>query len=44
MHVKDGGLEALADIDHMYSKCSEGLRENISFLMEILYGFRSRRV
>jgi hypothetical protein len=35
LYVKDGKLKALADIDHVYSKCSEGLRKNIVFLYRI---------
>jgi hypothetical protein len=42
LYVKDGKLKALADIDHVFHKCREGLRENIKFLMKMLYEFRSR--
>ena len=29
IYFKDGRLKAIADIDHVYHKCREGLKENI---------------
>jgi hypothetical protein len=36
LYVKDGKLKALADIDHVYSKCSESLKEDIVFLYRMM--------
>jgi hypothetical protein len=41
-NVKDRKLKALADIGHVYSKCIEGLRENIVFLYRMMYEFKSK--
>jgi len=42
LYVKDGWFRALADIDYVYRRCRSGLRENIKFLMKMLYEFRGR--
>jgi len=36
IYFKDGRLKAIADIDHVYHKCREGLKENIRFLYRML--------
>jgi hypothetical protein len=35
-------MKVLADIDYAYHRCRSGLRENMKFLMKMLYEFRSR--
>jgi hypothetical protein len=40
LYVKDGKLKALADIDHVYYKCREGLIDNISFLYKMMCEFK----
>jgi len=42
LYFKDGRLKAIADIDHVYDKCREGLKENIRFLYRMLGDFKSR--
>jgi hypothetical protein len=42
LYVKDRKIKALADIGHVYSKCVEGLRENIVFLYRMMYEFKSK--
>jgi hypothetical protein len=42
LYVKDGRLKALADIDHVYSKCSGGLRENIVSLYRMMCELKSK--
>jgi hypothetical protein len=42
LYVEDGWFRALADMDYVYRRCRSGLRENIKFLMKMLYEFRSR--
>jgi len=42
VYFKDGRLKAIADIDHVYDKCREGLKENIRFLYRMLGDFKSR--
>jgi hypothetical protein len=41
LYVKDGKLKALADIDHVYYKCREGLIDNIVFLYSMMCVLRS---
>jgi hypothetical protein len=36
LYFKDGGLRVLANIDHVYHKCREGLIDNISFLYRMI--------
>jgi hypothetical protein len=42
LYIKDGELKALADIDHVYGKCSGGLRENIVFLYSMMCELKSK--
>jgi hypothetical protein len=42
LYVKDGKLKALADIDHVYHKCREGLIDNIGFLYSMMCELRSK--
>jgi|GEM_PF-532197 len=42
LYYKDGGLKAMADLDHVYGKCREGLKENIRFLYRVLRDLKSR--
>jgi len=42
LYVKDGKLKALADIDHVYHKCREGLIDNIGFLYKMMCELRSK--
>jgi len=41
LYVKDGKLKVLADIDHVYYKCREGLIDNIVFLYSMMCVLRS---
>ena len=41
LYFKDGRLRVLADIDHVYHKCREGLKENIVFLYRMFKDLRS---
>jgi len=41
LYFKDGRLKAITDIDHVYDKCREGLKENIIFLYRMLGDFKS---
>jgi len=41
LYVKDGELKALADIDHVYHKCREGLIDNIGFLYNMMCELKS---
>jgi len=41
LYVKDGKLKTLADIDHVYHKCREGLIDNIVFLYRVMCELRS---
>jgi hypothetical protein len=41
LYVKDGKLKALADINHVYHKCREGLIDNIVFLYRVMCELRS---
>jgi hypothetical protein len=41
LYVKDGKLKALADIDHVYHKCREGLIDNIVFLYRVMCELKS---
>ena len=42
LYFKDGRLKAIADIDHVYDKCREDLKENVRFLYRMLGDFKSR--
>jgi len=42
LYVKDGKLKVLADIDHVYHKCREGLIDNICFLYRMMCELRSK--
>jgi hypothetical protein len=42
LYIKDGSLKALADIDHVYYKCREGLIDNIGFLYKMMCEFKSK--
>jgi len=42
LYVKDGKLKVLADIDHVYYKCREGLIDNIVFLYSMMCELRSK--
>jgi len=42
LYYKDGELKAIADLDHVYGKCREGLKENIRFLHGVLRDLKSR--
>jgi hypothetical protein len=42
LYVKDGELKVLADIDHVYYKCREGLIDNIGFLYSMMCELRSK--
>jgi hypothetical protein len=41
LYVKDGKLKVLADIDHVYYKCREGLIDNIGFLYSMMCELKS---
>jgi len=36
LYMKDGGLIALVDMDHVYDNCKHGLVENIRFLYRMM--------
>ncbi|MCL7397073.1 MAG: hypothetical protein LZ167_06635, partial [Thaumarchaeota archaeon] len=42
LYVKDRKLKALADIDHVYYKCREGLIDNIGFLYSMMCELKSK--
>jgi hypothetical protein len=42
LYVKDGKLKVLADIDHVYYKCREGLIDNIGFLYSMMCELKSK--
>jgi hypothetical protein len=42
LYVKDGKLKVLADIDHVYHKCREGLIDNIGFLYRMMCELKSK--
>jgi len=42
LYVKDGKQKVLADIDHVYHKCREGLIDNIVFLYRMMCELKSK--
>jgi hypothetical protein len=42
LYVRNGRLKALADIDHVFHKCREGLIDNISFFYSMMCKLRSK--
>jgi hypothetical protein len=42
LYVKDGELKVLADIDHVYYKCREGLIDNIGLLYKMICELKSK--
>jgi len=41
LYIKNGKLRVLADIDHAYHKCKEGLIDNICFLYRMMCELKS---
>jgi hypothetical protein len=42
LYVRNGRLKALADIDHVFHKCREGLIDNIGFLYSMMCELKSK--
>jgi len=42
LYYKDERLKAIADLDHVYDKCREGLKENIRFLYRMMRDLKSK--